>query len=64
VVTPTNLLQEDIALRAVKLKVQYTTASSVTANVFGFTRVFGFDSTLGIMVPTGESTQTMEYDLL
>ena len=64
VVTPTNLLQEDIALRAVKLKVQYTTASSVAANVFGFTPVFGFDSTLGIMLPTGESTQTLEYDLL
>ena len=61
---PSGFTQQDIALRAVKLKVQYTTASSTVANVFGFTPVFGFDSTLGIMVPTGESTQTLEFDLL
>ena len=59
-----NFIQEEIALRAVKLKVQYTTATSTVANVFGFTPVFGFDTTLGIMVPTGESTQNLEYDLL
>mgnify|MGYP003135090591 CR=1 FL=1 len=62
--TPTDIMQQDINLRAVKLKVQYTTASSVVANVFGFTPIFGFDSTLGIMVPTGESTKKLEYDLL
>jgi hypothetical protein len=59
-----SFMHSDLSLRAVKLKVEYTTASSTVANTFGFTPVFGFDTTLGIMVPTGESTRTLEYDLL
>jgi|5_EtaG_2_1085323.scaffolds.fasta_scaffold00132_25 hypothetical protein len=62
--TPSSFIQEEVALRAVKLKVQYTTATSTVANVFGFTTIFGVDTTLGITVPTGESTQNLEYDLL